>query len=162
PSDVTERANAVELRGAPEIVSFEHVSFRYRQEGEPVLKDLELVLPKGKVIVLAGPSGGGKSTVAALLLRFFDVAGGRIAIDRAFLKDAPILILDEATSALDAESEREVQMALDRLLEHRTALVIAHRLSTIRAADEIVVLDKGKVVERGTHAELIARGQLYG
>jgi ATP-binding cassette, subfamily B, bacterial MsbA len=249
PPDVKEKDGALVLEGAPEIVAFERASFRYRSDGELVLRDLDLVLPKGKIVALAGPSGGGKSTVAALLPRFFDVTSGRIAIDgtdirdltleslrekiavvaqetylfndtiranieygrpgasddevsraaklafaddfiralpngyatvcgergvklsggqrqriaiaRAFLKDAPILILDEATSALDAESEREVQLALDRLLEHRTALVIAHRLSTIRAASEILVLDRGRVVERGTHAQLIANGELY-
>jgi len=85
----------------------------------------------------------------------------RIAIARAFLADAPVLVLDEATSALDTESEREVQRALDALLENRTALVIAHRLSTVRNADEIVVLEGGAVVERGTHAELSSNGGVY-
>jgi subfamily B ATP-binding cassette protein MsbA len=249
PSDVIERPNAIAVPRAPDKVSFEKVSFRYRSDGDPVLVDLDLVLPRGKIVALAGPSGGGKSTVAALLPRLFDPTSGRVAIDgidvrdlkleslraqialvaqdtylfndtvraniaygrpsaspeeieraaklafahdfimqlprgydtvtgergvqlsggqrqriaiaRAFLRDAPILILDEATSALDNESEREVQRALDRLLENRTTLVIAHRLSTIRQADEILVLEKGKVVERGTHAELVAGDRLY-
>ena len=85
----------------------------------------------------------------------------RIAIARALLRDAPLLLLDEATSALDAESERLVQDALDRLMEDRTTIVIAHRLATVRAADRIVVLDKGRIVEEGTHASLNARGGLY-
>jgi ATP-binding cassette subfamily B protein len=85
----------------------------------------------------------------------------RIAIARALLRDAPLLLLDEATSALDAESERLVQDALDRLMEHRTTIVIAHRLATVRAADRIVVMDSGRIVEEGTHANLSRRGGLY-
>src|SRR5438270_1202812 len=85
----------------------------------------------------------------------------RIAIGRALLRDAPLLLLDEATSALDAESERLVQDALDRLMENRTTIVIAHRLATVRAADRIVVMDQGRIVEEGTHASLSGRGGLY-
>jgi subfamily B ATP-binding cassette protein MsbA len=85
----------------------------------------------------------------------------RIAIARAILRDAPILILDEATSALDSESERAVQDALDRLAKGRTSLVIAHRLSTIREADLILVMEDGRIVERGTHDALIERDGLY-
>src|SRR5208337_289266 len=85
----------------------------------------------------------------------------RVAIARAMLKDAPILLLDEATSALDAETERQVQAALDRLKQGRTTIVIAHRLSTVAHADQIVVIDRGRVVETGTHAALTVRGGFY-
>ena len=230
-----------------EAVTFDHVTFSYG--GEPVLRDVCLTIPKGKMVAVVGPSGAGKSTMADLLPRFYDVEGGairidgrdirtlslesltslmgivtqetflfndtvygniafgqegvgreaveaaarvanadafiralpqgydtnigdrgaklsggqrqRIAIARAVLKNPPILILDEATSALDTESERLVQDALSRLLESRTSLVIAHRLSTIRHADEIYVVQDGRIVEHGNHEDLVAKNGLY-
>jgi subfamily B ATP-binding cassette protein MsbA len=96
--------------------------------------------------------------------RGLKLSGGerqRVAIARAILRDPPILILDEATSALDTESERVVQMALANLMRHRTTLVIAHRLSTIQNADRIVVLDRGRIMEIGSHEELLRRGGIY-
>ena len=96
--------------------------------------------------------------------RGITLSGGqrqRIAIARAILKDAPILLLDEATSALDSESEALVQRALERLMVGRTTLVIAHHLATVQKAKRIFVMDKGRIVEEGTHAELVAKGGLY-
>ena len=229
---------------------FESVSFRYPGAERAALDDLNLVLPAGQTLALVGQSGGGKSTLAALVPRFYNPVGGRILIDghdlqdltldslrshiayvsqdvllfndtvaaniaygdarersmeeieaaakaanalefiralpegfdtvigengnrlsggqrqrlaiaRAILKNAPILILDEATSALDNESERLVQEALERLMQGRTTLVIAHRLSTIEGADCIAVLAGGRLVESGRHADLLAKNGTY-
>jgi len=231
-------------------VTLDGVSFSYPSRPDvPVLVELDLTLSPGETVALVGPSGGGKSTVAALLSRFYDpdqgaialdgvpfleldptwlrgqvgvvsqepvlfatsvrdnirygkpnasdadvetaaraanahefitgfpegyetlvgergvrLSGGqkqRVAIARALLKDPRVLVLDEATSALDAESEHLVQDALDRLMVGRSTLVIAHRLSTVKDADRVLVLDHGRVVERGNHAELVAADGLY-
>ena len=234
-------------------IEFRHVSFAYtdHQNGELVyvLKDINLVIPKGKTIALVGQSGSGKSTMLDLIPRYYDVQEGEVLIDginvkdlcvhdlrqlignvnqeailfnasfkdnirfgktdatdeeianaakianayefitksehgfdtnigdrggrlsggqrqrvsiaRAILKNPPILILDEATSALDTESERLVQDALEKLMKTRTTVAVAHRLSTIKHADEICVLHEGKIVERGTHEELIKKEGYY-
>ncbi len=224
-------------------IQFEHVSYAYR-EGLHVLHDLDFTINAGETVALVGHSGSGKTTIASLLPRFYDVSCGKITLDgiaindlalshlraqmalvsqhvtlfndtlanniaygrfdvsreqiiaaaklayadefieklpqgydtrvgengvllsggqrqrlaiaRAILKDAPILILDEATSALDSESEQYIQVALERVMENRTTLVIAHRLSTIQRANKIIVMHQGRVVEQGTHAQLLA------
>ena len=228
-------------------IEFRHVSFRYAEQW--VLRDINLVIPKGKTVALVGQSGSGKSTLVDLIPRYYDVQQGEVLIDginvrdlgvrslrhlignvnqeailfndtffnnitfgvdhatqeevdqaarianayefimeseegfdtnigdrgsklsggqrqrisiaRAILKNPPILILDEATSALDTESERLVQDALERLMSTRTTVAIAHRLSTIKHADEICVLHEGRIVERGTHEELIEKEGYY-
>ena len=234
------------VRGA---VAVEDVSFRYGPDLPPALERVSLALAPGEIVALVGPSGAGKTTLANLLPRFWDVSAGRITLDgvdvrelaladlrraigtvpqepalfsgsvaeniaygrpdadaaaittaaraahahefverlpqgyetlvgergvklsggqrqriaiaRAFLKDPAVLILDEATSSLDAESERLIEEAMERLLKGRTTLIIAHRLSTVRRADRLVVLDRGRVVEEGTHVELLERRGLY-
>jgi subfamily B ATP-binding cassette protein MsbA len=244
---IQDRPDAQVLPHFEHQIELRDVSFSYGDA--PVLFDLNLTVKKGQTIALVGPSGGGKSTLADLLPRFYDPSAGKLLIDghdvrdctlhsvrdqmgivtqesilfndtiynnikfnteateaevieaaktanahdfimqsadgyqtmigdrggrlsggqrqrlsiaRAILRNPPILILDEATSALDTESEKLVQEALTRLMASRTSLVIAHRLSTVRHADEIIVLQHGRIVERGTHDELLRRdGGLY-
>jgi subfamily B ATP-binding cassette protein MsbA len=244
---VPEPAQSRPLRAAGADIHFDHVDFGYGDK--PVLRDIDLRIQPGQLVALVGSSGAGKTTLANLLLRFYDptrgtiriggvdirevatrdlrnqiavvtqetilfndtvrrnielgrpgatseeivaatrhayaydfimekpqgfdsvigekgvtLSGGqrqRLAIARAVLRNAPILVLDEATSALDTESERAVQAALDELMKGRTTLCIAHRLSTIFHADMIVVLDQGRIIETGRHDELIRRGGIY-
>lgn len=246
---IRDQPNAVDINSFQDKIEFKNVSFQYPNAERPALMEVTLSIPKGKRVALVGASGAGKSTIADLLPRFYDVNSGQITIDgkdirdvrtrelrsfmgivsqeavlfndtvrnniafgtdgvsdeaiiaaakaanahefivrmpgaydanigdrggklsggqrqrltiaRALLKNPPILILDEATSALDSESEQLVQHALERLLQNRTALVIAHRLSTVQDADEIIVLDQGRIVERGTHESLMQQGQIY-
>ena len=241
---------AVVLDRAKGHVVFERVSFVYATRTEPALREIELAISPGETVALVGGSGGGKTTLANLLPRFYTPSSGRITLDghdiqqltldslrenialvsqevvlfndtiaaniaygrlkrtsreavvaaaeaahamdfiretpqgldtpigengmrlsggqrqrlaiaRALLKDAPLLILDEATSALDSESERQVQAALEVLMKGRTTLVIAHRLSTIERADRILVMDQGRIAESGRHADLLAAGGTY-
>ncbi len=247
PEVIEEKSDAIEKREFFSEIEYRNVSFSYVDE--PVLKQINLSIKKGKTIAVVGPSGGGKSTLVDLLPRFYDCIGGGIFIDgvdirnlvirdlrglmgivsqetilfndtvfsniafgmeniseeeviaaakvanahefiekmplgyatnigdrgtklsggqrqrlsiaRAVLRNPPILILDEATSALDTESERLVQQALENLMRHRTSIVIAHRLSTIQFADEIIVLQSGELVERGSHNDLLERNGVY-
>jgi ATP-binding cassette, subfamily B, heavy metal transporter len=246
--EVSDRADARVLKVKGGTIRFENVRFAYDPE-RTILDGLSFEVPAGKMLAIVGPSGAGKSTISRILLRFYDVAGGRVTIDghdirdvtqaslraqigvvpqdtvlfndtilyniqygrpdasfedvrkaaamaqidafvgalpdgylttvgerglklsggekqrvaiaRTILKGPPILILDEATSALDSHTEKEIQDALDEVSRNRTTLVIAHRLSTIIGADRILVLDQGRLVEQGTHGELLARGGLY-
>jgi ATP-binding cassette, subfamily B, bacterial len=248
PIDVVEAPNARVPERPRYDLALEHVTFAY-DPGRPVLHDVSMDLRDGSVVALVGPSGAGKTTIANLIVRFWDpqqgvvrlggidlkelpldyvhrsiglvlqdvflfndtvrhnikignpdatdaqveeaaeaayaqefieelpagydtvigergvrLSGGqkqRISIARALLRDAPILILDEATSSVDPEAEHLIQKALARLVADRTVLVIAHRLSTIRQASEIVVLDRGRVVQRGRHDELVDAPGLY-
>ena len=246
-SPLEDAPNAITKQDFNSDISIDNISFKY--EEDLVLKNFSLTVPKGKSVALVGQSGSGKSTIANLITRFYDVNEGSISIDsndiktltkhslrnlmgivtqdsilfndtiknnlllgkedatedevlealkianawefvkelpqgintnigdsggklsggqkqrisiaRAVLKNPPIMILDEATSALDTESERLVQDALENMMKNRTSIVIAHRLSTIQNADLIVVMQKGEIVEQGTHSELLGKNGAY-
>lgn len=247
----TEQDNGeLEIERAVGDITVENVTFTYRGKEKPALRNASFTIPRGKSVALVGRSGSGKSTIANLFTRFYDVDSGvirldghdirdyklknlrtqfalvsqnvhlfndtianniayaatekysreeiehvatlahamefikdmpdgldtiigengtslsggqrqRIAIARALLRDSPVLILDEATSALDTESERAIQSALEELQKNKTVLMIAHRLSTIEDADEILVVDDGEIIERGSHTQLIAKDGAY-
>lgn len=247
PVAVTDIDGAQPITSFNKSIEFRNVSFAYDEK--VILKNINLIVEKGKTVALVGSSGAGKSSLADLVPRFHDVTGGELLIDgvnikeyslhsvrnlmgivtqepilfndtiannialgvdqvteekiedaakvanalqfikqkeggfdanigdrgsklsggerqrltiaRAVLKNPPILILDEATSSLDTESERLVQDAINNMMQNRTSLVIAHRLSTIRHADEIIVLQKGEIVERGTHDQLLLQNGIY-
>jgi subfamily B ATP-binding cassette protein MsbA len=249
-NNIVEAQNATEITSFSQKIEFKNVSFAYTKgDSGYVLKNIDLIIPKGKTIALVGQSGSGKTTLTDMIARFYDcnegeilldetnikstslkslrkmlgivsqepvlfndsvfnniafglervseqevmdaarianahdfimqmpegyqtnigdrgtkLSGGqrqRLSIARAVLKNPPVLILDEATSALDSENERMVQDALQKLMQNRTTVVIAHRLSTIVNADEIVVLDKGQIIERGAHRQLLERKGAY-
>jgi len=248
PIVINEVADSVEKTDFNSEISIQNLSYSYEGALDPALDQINLTIKKGEIIALVGPSGGGKSTLADLLLRMYDPSGGNIEIDgvdikklslrslralfgyvsqeailfndtieknitlgaesspadlksaatianadsfiadqthqfetvigdkgmklsggqrqrltiaRAVLRNPPILLLDEATSALDSESERVVQESIENALQNRTAIIIAHRLSTIQKANKIIVLDKGKIVQTGSHSELILEEGIY-
>jgi ATP-binding cassette subfamily B protein len=246
--EIRDRADAQPLLVTGGDIRFENVVFAYDPE-RVILRDVSFEVPPGHTVAIVGPSGAGKSTIARILYRFYEVAGGRVAIDgqdiagvqqaslraaigivpqdtvlfndtiaynirygridasdaeveraarmaqlepllralpqglqttvgerglklsggekqrvaiaRTILKNPPILLLDEATSSLDTHTEREIQAAIREVSRNRTTLVIAHRLSTVVDADEILVLDQGRIVERGTHADLLGLEGAY-
>jgi ATP-binding cassette, subfamily B, heavy metal transporter len=202
PPEIRDRPEATALAAPRGHIVFDNISFAYDSR-RPILEDVSFEVPPGQTVALVGPSGGGKSTLARLLFRFYDVGAGtrdeveeaarlarlhdfiirmpdgyesrvgerglklsggekqRVAIARVILKRPSILLFDEATSALDSHTEREIQASLRAVSAKRSTLVIAHRLSTIVEADEILVLEGGRIAERGRHDALLAQGGLY-
>lgn len=153
-------------------IEFCGLTFGYDRE-KPVLQDVNLLIHRRQTIALLGRSGSGKSTLVNLLPQgYYTVVGEpgmrlsggqrqRLGIARALLVEPDVLIFDEATSSLDYESERSIQLAMQNILGTRTTIIIAHRLSTIREADAIVVLDGGKILEVGSHDELLNQKGIY-
>jgi len=241
--EIEDKPNAKEITSFSKEIKFSDVSFSYSDDSQSVIKNVSFTIPKSSIVALVGSSGAGKSTIADLIPRFYDVTSGSVSVDgvnikniklaqlrrmmgivsqevilfndtvrnnisygqpdvpeskvissveaanamefiealpeglntvigergvklsggqrqrlsiaRAILKNPPFLILDEATSSLDTESEQLVQQAIEQLMKDRTVLVIAHRFSTVKNADQIIVLDKGEIIEKGSHIELL-------
>jgi ABC-type multidrug transport system fused ATPase/permease subunit len=145
------------LRGE---IKFDHVWFEYSPK-EPVLCDFDLKISPGETVALVGHTGAGKSSIAKLIARFYEFQKGKIFIDgqdslmRVLVRRPSIFILDEATASIDPFTEWQIQQALNLILENSTSILIAHRLSTVKAADRIIVLEDGKIIEQGNHHSLL-------
>ncbi|HGM2181717.1 TPA: ABC transporter ATP-binding protein [Neisseria gonorrhoeae] len=166
PHTILDKPQALPLNVPQGAIKFEHVDFCY-EAGKPLLNGFNLNIKPGEKVGLIpdlSDAKGRSGYDAHVGERGVKLSGGqrqRIAIARVMLKDAPILLLDEATSALDSEVEAAIQESLDKMMEGKTVIAIAHRLSTIAAMDRLVVLDKGRIIEEGTHAELLEKRGLY-